>query len=187
MIIKNQVFNRGAKKIILGFLVLIINSCGVTNTNLNRCKRTTSNASMSVEFKTLPIVNTKGFVQMRFVCTVSARETGKLMYKEFGQWDELVYQKDAYWPNVVWHKADLLNDDTNYIVYTSGLESEGEKIYSAVLVFDENGNDALAMDSPVREPLINYFTTKLLKLNAGSAFSTKLNDQVFNDKRKNKI
>lgn len=167
------------------FVILTFIGCGSQEKNATHCNKTFGRQAMSIDFKELKSKDksdSSSIHQLRFVCTRSARETGKIMFASFGDWNELVYDADKYWPNVLWESVDLLNDGKKYIVFTSGIESTKERTFSGVIVFDELGNDALAEDSNVKDELVAFFTERLDENSTDSSFSVKLNEQVYKEK-----
>lgn len=79
---------------------------------------------------------------MRF----SAGYTHKVMYDKFGKWDKAIYPSNKKSPILLWEKVDLFSNGEKYNVYTNGTE-EWKHINASVMIFDENENDMLSMES----------------------------------------
>ena len=95
--------------------------------------------------------------QAVYWCTYSSLYTQKGMFDQFGKWDEVIYPENKNRPILFWENRQLLEENNNtFDVYAWGSEDEFGT-YSAVMVYDENSNDALTEHSPYKQAIMEYF------------------------------
>lgn len=98
------------------------------------------------------------FNQLRFYCAPELGSTDKIMFDEFGTWNQSYDLNADKSRMLVWKNVDLFSNGKKYSVYTSKNPDRTGFPYTAVLVFDEADNDVLIPHNPVRDDLINYFS-----------------------------
>lgn len=79
------------------------------------------------------------------------------MYDKFGEWDIIVNQEQWRISEFIWKKVKLFEDDTIYFQVAAGGLEDRYRMYSSVVVFDQNGRDMLQEGSPYLEKLEHYF------------------------------
>ena len=83
----------------------------------------------------------------------------KIMFDKFGKWDESRYKENERHPVLVWNQVKLFpNRDNLYMVAATGGGEAEQKIYSSVMIFDQQGNDLLAINPELRNDVTEYFT-----------------------------
>ena len=91
--------------------------------------------------------------EMQFEPIASATDIQSAFFNNFGEWDAKYEGK--YNPRIeqiIWERCKLLGTDEEFYIITDGEES-GTEYFSAVMVFDQNGNDLLKESSPLRGAL----------------------------------
>lgn len=101
---------------------------------------------LNEKYETVSNKNTIAYNEIRFECVFSAGYTHKVMYDKFGKWDKAIYPSNKKSPILLWEKVDLFSNGKKYHVYTNGTE-EWKHINASVMIFDENENDMLSMES----------------------------------------
>lgn len=153
------------KTIITGLLIFVVLGCSSSEkvTQQNKCPEIYKNDFTEIrneKYETVYNKDTITFNEIRFECVYSSLYTKKVMFDKFGKWNKTVYPSNKKQPILIWKEVDLFSNGKKYDVFTNG--NEGRKhIYAAVMVFDESEADLLAMDSPERENLTNYFAALL--------------------------
>jgi hypothetical protein len=147
--------------------IVLISSCKTTqdsNSNTNRCNESNY---LNNDFRNITYNDYRGklnndtvsVTQMKFNCVFTEFLSKKIMFDEFGKWDEARFKKNQRHPMLVWNNVQLFSDSvTNYVVATYGGGEEDHKIYSSVMVIDENRKDLLAVNSKLRNEITEYFT-----------------------------
>ena len=116
--------------------------------------------------KYLAVVNndTISINQIKYNYVYSAFLLNKIMFDKFGKWDEARFKKNERHPVLVWKNVQLFpNHETNYMIATYGGGEEDHKIYTSVMVFDEDGKDLLAGNLTLRNDVNEYFTELIRK------------------------
>ncbi|MCB0461681.1 MAG: hypothetical protein R2816_01690 [Flavobacteriaceae bacterium] len=102
--------------------------------------------------------------ELRFYKIQSALDAMKLMYLNYGEWNEKI--KGRYQENIneiIWSKIKLLDSDENFTVIASGTETLSD--YFAILIaLDSKNNDCLADEHPYKNELLELFTSKMKTL-----------------------
>jgi len=142
-------------RLILAFSVLSFLSCAIAlepkGLSLDYY-RLTSLASINEEAPDL--------FEIRFYNIEGATEVAYILKKEYGEHD--LIKEGKYQDNIeqkIWNDIDLLEDGVLYKLVSDGSE-DLEAFFSSVMVFDVNGNDALAKGIKVRGRIIK----KLVRL-----------------------
>lgn len=86
--------------------------------------------------------------EMKFECTTSAFSTQKMMFDNYGEWNDIKFVERVNIPILTWKQVDLFSDGKMYTIMASGDENS-ETIYGSVIVMDENGIDALVNASEI--------------------------------------
>jgi hypothetical protein len=104
------------------------------------------------------------FNELIFNDTYCSCYTSRVMIKRWNKKYKQVKTNDFRQSILQWDKIKLL-DDVNelFTVFTFGIE-DYDTIHSSVLVFDKDGKDCLAEDSPYKEKIIQYFALSIKKL-----------------------
>ena len=102
--------------------------------------------------------------ELQFHSTVSIVETSKVMVNNFGVWEKRLafYNEDHH--AFVWEHVQLLKSTSQkFTVITDG--KKGNRIQlSSVMVMDQENNDCLARDYPLRDAIISYFSDEIKKV-----------------------
>lgn len=144
-------------------LVFIFN-CGGSESVKNRkkCRKLYHGNYTNInnqEYKTIFKEDTITYSEVRFECVISALMTHKVMYDNYGMWDEVVYPNNKKHPLLFWDKVDIFKDGNKYNIFTNGDEgSDNPKIYASFMVFNELNQDLLKSNSKEKEKLMKYFS-----------------------------
>ncbi|MBS1572337.1 MAG: hypothetical protein JST62_08105 [Bacteroidetes bacterium] len=104
------------------------------------------------------------FNELVFNETSCACYTEVVMKKKWGKCSKKQKTKYLQIPLMQWDNIKLLEGiNESFTVFTFGTESY-DTIHSSVLVFDKNGKDCLAEDSPYKEKIIQYFAKEIKNL-----------------------
>mgnify|MGYP006282809119 CR=1 FL=1 len=99
--------------------------------------------------------------EVKYECAYSAMYTAKVMFDKYGIWDEVLYPRSKKRPVFLWRNVQLFPKDTRrFNIAVNGREST-KTIFASVLVFDNNGADLLAEDSPYKEELVQHFASMI--------------------------
>ena len=148
------------KNIIPFLIIILFYSCSSIN-NKEIVKKE--------KYSDIKIVNVKGvidknniyFNELRFSVIKSAMDTQKLMYLEFGVWDNKA--KGLHQLNIsrkIWENINLFNDNEAFTIIADGTETVSE-YYASLIVFDSKGKDCLEENHPLREKIIDIFYEKM--------------------------
>ncbi|MCG1037664.1 hypothetical protein [Polaribacter sargassicola] len=108
--------------------------------------------------------------ELRFNAVNSAMYTKKIMYDKFGKWDKEFWPDGANQPILIWEKRKLIkNQNELYSVATNGKESMKE-MFASVIVFDSKNQDCLSEDYKLKDPVVNFFATKIKNLSSNHDF-----------------
>jgi hypothetical protein len=135
------------------------------------------NGFKNIEIVSIPTINegnTVNLYELRFNEVLSSSYAAKLMYEKFGLWDKLIGPEGEKYANVaIWQNKKLLtNSNKLYTVYTTGNES-WTKMYTSVMVFDNQNNDCLAKEGEEKEALIRFFKDSIINLKKDDQFYLK--------------
>lgn len=101
--------------------------------------------------------------QLKYNCVFTEFLLKKVMFDKFGKWDEARYKQNEKHPILVWRSVQLFpNNDTHYMVATTGGGEDVQKIYTSVMVF-KDGKDLLTANSRMKNKLTEYFTELIQK------------------------
>jgi len=153
------------KKIFLIILIALNGSCA-TNKNITTQRSNTlylphNDFKDITNDKYVASVNkdTISITQIKYNYVYTEFLLKKIMFDKFGKWDESRYKENERHPVLVWKQVKLFpNRDTLYMVAATGGGEAEQKIYSSVMVFDEQGRDLLAINSELRNDVTEYFT-----------------------------
>ena len=140
-------------------------SCSTTKDNpLPRCGSFPQNKFENIsedKFITIIDKDTISFNEVKFNCVNNASYLKKGMYDRFGRWHQIIYNNNSRNPILLWESIKLFeNDTTKFTIATRGFEGVGN-IFTSVLVFDENNNDLLSINSKYKPKLIEYFSNMI--------------------------
>lgn len=139
---------------------LITDKCIYSNYLNNEFRNITNDKYVAIVNK-----DTISITQIKYNCVFTEFLSKKVMFDKFGIWDEARYKENERHPILVWRNVQLFsNDETKYMVATTGGGEEEYKIYTSVMVFDESGKDLLAINSNLKNYIAKYFT-KLIRNN----------------------
>ena len=155
------------KNYILLLILCFLFACKASKKEVDR------NSKTKHEIITIPMIvkeDTISFNELRFYKIQSAMDGMKLMYLNYGKWDEKTVSKYQYNINrIVWRDRKLFIDDNEkFTVIADGTETLG-KYFSSLMVFDSNENDCFADNHPYKERLTELFVSKKKKLDRGSS------------------
>lgn len=145
----------------LGTLVLSSCSSGsFKNNNSKRCEKIYYNDFAWVlqdTFKSVVNSDTIFFNEIKFECVHSSFYIQKAMFDRFGKWNKSIkpLQRSTI---LIWENVTLFENDTIQFTVAGMGEENNKTIFASVMVFNQNNNDMLAVNSPYRERLINYFS-----------------------------
>ena len=150
------------KSIYIILILTIISSCSATK-KPPKCKKFYYDkfVTNTVKVETVRDNDTVVYNELRFECLHSTFYTGKVMFENFGRWDDEIYTHNLRNPVLIWKGIDLLKDGKLYDVFTYGNERHGY-IYSSVLVFDQKNKDMFLEDTPKKQ-IISKFIGNLIK------------------------
>jgi hypothetical protein len=155
------------KSFYLIIVLLLIFSCSTSQKAVKnkKCGRLFKNGYSEIlndKYETVYNKDTITYNEIRFECVFSSFYTRKVMFDKFGIWDKAIFPSNKNHPILLWEKVDLYSNGKKYNVYTDGIE-DWSHIYASVMIFDENDNDLLSLDSPDRENLTKYFADLIKK------------------------
>ena len=123
--------------------------------------------------------------ELRFNATYSSFYTKKVMFDNFGDWDQAIRVRGSRHPLLMWKNIKLnKNQDKEYIIIArsfedtrssiSKLKRSGEKfsIYTSVMVLDSELNDCFSNPKD-RQLIINYFSKGIKNLTNSELFYNK--------------
>lgn len=148
------------KKIISYLIIIIFYSCSSTN-NKDIIKTEKHRDIKVVNVKDIIDKNSISFNELRFSEIKSAMDTQKLMYLEYGIWDNKA--KGLHQLNVsrkIWENITIFNDNQTFTIIADGTETVSE-YYASLIIFDSNGKDCLEENHPLREKIIDSFYEKM--------------------------
>lgn len=103
--------------------------------------------------------------ELRFNNKTTALLAKKVMFDQFGMWDEkydVVDEEDRI-SYLLWKNRRLIpTHNQNFSVIVGSEESFG-KMFGSFIILDSNGMDALKNDSPYKNVLIKFFTNLIRK------------------------
>lgn len=150
-------------------VVLFCISCNSTNTILTKeCPKFLKN-----DFNNVVLVEQMGnvtndlnfFIEARYTCVNNTRYLAKGMFDTFGIWNKSINKSGKEY--LIWEKVQLFSQEKNHFqVVTSGAKLK-TKVYTSVSVFNQDGEDLLNANSPIKEQLITFFG-ELIKNNNDS-------------------
>lgn len=151
--------------------IILISSCK-TSQNLDHFKCNNSKYSKNEfknvtndEYETVINNDTISINQIKYNCVFTGFLLKKVMYDNFGKWDESRYKKDERHPILVWKNVQLFSSQPEkYMIATTGGGEEENKIFASIMIFDKNGKDLLAENLNLRNKITEYFT-QLIKSN----------------------
>lgn len=157
--------------LLLSFSVLVMTSCSSPKNisekpRMSNCDQNFKNDFSRIELdETFLTINSKTekVTEAKFYCLYSFLQTKKIIYDNFGKWDNEISRNQNHHPLLVWNSIPLLNDSNEkFTVITDGEEVYKKETYASISILDENGRDALASSSEYRSQIIDLFS-KLIK------------------------
>jgi len=148
--------------------ILMICSCKV-NQDAQKIKRSLSNREkneyrdITNEIYTSIVDNdTISVTQIKYNYAYTEFLLQKVMFDNFGKWDQALYRTDERHPTLLWKDIQLFqNNNSKYTVATNGGGEDVGKIYSSVMILDENGKDLLLTDQELRNNVSAYFSKEI--------------------------
>jgi hypothetical protein len=148
---------------LVSFLILIVSVLSCSSSK----KAVTPNLLSDFEIVQTPIVlkyDTVIVNELRFYKIQSAKDAMKLMYLNYGEWNEK--NEGRYQENIneiIWSKIKLLDSDENFTVIVSGTETLSD-YFASLIVLDSNNNDCLSDTYSFKDELVKLFTSKMKNL-----------------------
>lgn len=99
--------------------------------------------------------------ELRFYKIQSALDAMKLMYLNYGKWSKKnqgKYQENI--DQIVWNNVKLLENNENFTVIASGTETLSD-YFTSLIVLDSSNIDCFNEDHPLKDRLIDLFTSKM--------------------------
>jgi hypothetical protein len=144
------------KNVFLTTILLLFSFCTVTKfSSKNEQQDLKVNTSKTDTFEI------ENFNQLRLVNIKSAIDSQKLMYLDFGMWDESrigLHQKNI--SQKIWKNIDLFKNGKTYTIIADGTETQ-EEYFTSFIIYDSDTNDCLKIGYPIREEIITYFQNKM--------------------------
>lgn len=101
----------------------------------------------------------------RFHCPYTTFYTSKVLYDQFGEWDQVIFYPDGRNEKLLWRNVQLFDDSKEkYIIAASGYEDELD-IYASIIVFDQNGLDILNPNHPKSLEVMDLIGSMIQKNN----------------------
>lgn len=100
--------------------------------------------------------NKKKYYELKFNNCYSYSYCTKIMFQNFGKWDQEFSGSYRSHKILIWKNVDLFNNGDKYTVGTFGIDAEYD-LSSSVFVLNENGEDFLTQDTKYRSALIKFF------------------------------
>lgn len=153
--------------LLLSILVLLITSCSSSKKNLenqriSNCDQNFKNGFSRIELdENFLTINgkTEKVTEAKFYCLYSFLQTKKIVYDNFGKWDDETIQGQNPHPLLIWKALPLLkNSSEKFTVIATGEEIYNKETYASISILDENERDALASGSKYRSPLIDLLS-----------------------------
>lgn len=144
------------KNIFIATFLFSISSCATT-------KVTSINEKQNLKINNVIIdtINIYNFNQLRLVNIKSALDSQKLMYLEFGMWNESrigLHQKNI--SQKIWKNIELFKNGKTYTIIADGTETS-EDYFSSIIIYDSDNIDCLNPDYPLRDEIIAFFQNKI--------------------------
>lgn len=96
--------------------------------------------------------------------------TQKVIYDQFGMWDNILKPDNEENFILVWEDIKLFKSKTElYTVAVSGYTNSGYR-FASVIVFDSKNNDCLSDDSDIKESITSYFSNGIKSINSTTEF-----------------
>ncbi|SDX24055.1 hypothetical protein [Aequorivita viscosa] len=156
------------------FATATIFSCSTSQTipenrRVSNCKKNFKNDFSKIEFHEsfLNIDNkTEKVTEAKFFCLYSFLQTKKVMFDIYGKWNTESVLKGNHHPLLIWSSIPLLEDSSEkFIIITTGEENYNQETYASISILDENGRDALAVNSEYKSELIKIFSDLIRNTN----------------------
>lgn len=108
--------------------------------------------------------------EVMYHCAPSFLDSKEAMYQQFGLWQTELFEKDNPHPLLVWNDVQILpQHEARFTVIATGKASP-EKTYASVIVLDENGQDAITVDSGYKNLLLQHIGYLLHEKKDGDQF-----------------
>lgn len=156
--------------LLLSFTVIMMAACSThknisEKSRISNCAQNYKNGFSRIAFEETPlIVNTKTekITEVKFICLYSFLQIKKIMYDNFGKWDDESMGKQSQHPLLIWKDLPLLKNTTEkFTVIADGEEPYNKETYGSISVLDQNGMDVLSAESQYRNPLLNLFSNMI--------------------------
>lgn len=110
--------------------------------------------------------------ELQLHCLNFSYESSEYLFIRFGDWSEkLTVQADVARSVLVWKSVTLLDDEKRYLVLSYGEESD--LMFTALRVFDEQGNDCLHPDHPDMRAIVERLMKDLKNSSSSEVFMKK--------------
>lgn len=141
-------------------------SCNVSQEMISKKTKTQFeivNTLITVKSDTLTIN------ELRFYKIQSAKDGMKLMYRNYGKWNQKIDSKHQLNINrIIWRNIKLFeDDDKTFTVVADGTETINE-YFACLMVFDSNEKDCFKTGHPYKDKLTKLFIDKMNTLDDNS-------------------
>ncbi|MGJ8684408.1 MAG: hypothetical protein ACSHWW_07285 [Nonlabens sp.] len=130
-----------------------------------KCHRFVKNDFGSItERKTYQLINNDTIIatEVKFECVFNPFTTQKMMFDNFGKWNEFLTPNDRDHGKVLkWDNVQLFENDTKKFTVLADCVENHQTMYASILVIDENGNDMLDSSSVYKDKLIEFFSQRI--------------------------
>ena len=117
--------------------------------------------------------------ELKFFNTYSSYYTRQSMFEKFGNWNKNIHIRGKIKPFLVWEKVKLFPKKDNYFYVIAGgyecttCKSDNDRIYSSVIILDENKQDCLSNKDPdLKKELLKFFSEGIKNLTNSNKFYT---------------
>jgi hypothetical protein len=144
------------KNIFILTILFSISSCATT-----KVKSINEKQNLKINNVKIDTINIDNFNKLQLVNIKSALDSQKLMYLEFGMWNESrigLYQKNI--SQKIWKNIDLFKNGKTYTIIADGTETL-EDYFSTIIIYDSDNIDCLNPDYPLRVEIIAFFQSKM--------------------------
>ena len=161
------------RKSILLLLVIIISACAQKNKNFTKKPSVIKQYGQKYSIVKVPVIinkDTSYINEIRFFNITSMANAHKVMYDKFGFWDvSMASNNKMTFPRLIWKDIKLLQNQKTYSVITDGIENSPDYFTSCTII-DANNKDALDINHPKREQIIEYLANELNNMSKDRTF-----------------
>lgn len=151
------------KNSVLSIIVLIsLFSCTAKQLSpqLSQCKYIIKNGYQNIDKNKIILVvdnDSLTLSEVKYQCTFTAFYTQKVMFDNYGKWNEKLFSGSKQHLFLMWKNVTLFqNDNRKFNVVVGGKEGP-DTIYSSIVIFDSK-NDYLSDTSTYKTKLIEHFS-----------------------------